>query len=54
MAAEVINGKSVKDMPVTGLSELQLSINTDAVKKLNINVPKELLDKAEKITGGVK
>lgn len=54
MAADVINGKSVKDMPVTGLSELQLSINTDAAKKLNINVPKELLDKAEKLTGGVK
>jgi putative ABC transport system substrate-binding protein len=54
MAAEVLNGKAVKDMPVKGLSELQLSINTDTVKRLDLKVPKDLLDKAEKLTGGVK
>lgn len=54
MAVDVINGKKVSDIPVTTLSELQLVINTDAAKKLGIQVPEDILSKAEKITGGVK
>lgn len=53
-AVEVLNGKSPKDIPVTTLKDMQLVINTDAAKKLNINIPTELNSKAEKITGGVK
>jgi putative ABC transport system substrate-binding protein len=53
-AVEVLNGKSPKDIPVTTLKDMQLVINTDSAKKLNINIPTELNSKAEKITGGVK
>jgi putative tryptophan/tyrosine transport system substrate-binding protein len=53
-AVEVLNGKSPKEIPVTMLKEMQLVINTDAAKKLNINIPEDIGSKAEKITGGVK
>jgi putative tryptophan/tyrosine transport system substrate-binding protein len=53
-AVEVLNGKSPKDIPVTTLKDMQLVINTDAAKKLNITIPEDLNSKAEKITGGVK
>jgi putative tryptophan/tyrosine transport system substrate-binding protein len=53
-AVEVLNGKSTKDIPVTTLKDMQLVINTDAAKKLNITIPEDLNSKAEKITGGVK
>ena len=48
------NGKSPKDIPITTLKDMQLVINTDAAKKLNINIPENLNSKAEKITGGVQ
>lgn len=54
VAVDVIGGKKPSDIPITTLSEMQLVINTDAAKKLNIIVPAEISDKAEKITGGVK
>jgi putative tryptophan/tyrosine transport system substrate-binding protein len=54
VAADVLNGKKPKDIPITTLKDMQLVINTDAVKKLKISVPKDIEDKAEKITGGVK
>lgn len=53
-AVEIINGKEPKDIPITLLEDLQLVINTDAVEKLKIDVPSDILDKAEKVTGGVK
>jgi putative tryptophan/tyrosine transport system substrate-binding protein len=53
-AVEVLNGKAPKDIPVTTLKEMQLVINTDAAKKLNITIPGDLNSKAEKITGGVQ
>ncbi len=53
-AVEVLNGKAPKDIPVTALKDMQLVINTDAAKKLNIKIPEELSNKAEKITGGVQ
>lgn len=53
-AVEIINGKEPKHIPITLLDDLQLVINTDAVEKLNINVPSDILEKAEKVTGGVK
>lgn len=54
VAVDVINGKKPKDIAITTLKDMQLVINTDALKKLNIAVPKDIEDKAEKITGGVK
>jgi putative tryptophan/tyrosine transport system substrate-binding protein len=54
VAVEVLNGKAPKDIPVTTLKDMQLVINTDAAKKLNITIPEDLNSKAEKITGGVK
>lgn len=53
MAVDVINGKTPKDMAITKLEELQMVINTDAAKKLNITIPEDIASKAEKITGGV-
>lgn len=54
VAVEVINGKQPKDIAITTLKDMQLVVNTDAAKKLKITVPKDIEDKAEKITGGVK
>lgn len=54
VAVDVIGGKKPSEIPITTLSEMQLVINTDAAKKLNISVPDDIIDKAEKITGGVK
>ena len=53
-AVEIINGKEPKDLPITLLEEMELVINTDAVKKLNITVPSDILEKADTVTGGVK
>lgn len=53
-AVEVINGKEPKDIPITVLEEMQLVINTDAAKKLNIEIPSDILEKADTVTGGVK
>jgi len=53
-AVEIINGKEPKDLPITLLEEMELIINTDAVKKLNITVPSDILEKADTVTGGVK
>lgn len=54
MAVDIIDGKSIKDIPISTLSEMQLVINTDAAKKLNITIPQDISSSAEKITGGVK
>jgi putative ABC transport system substrate-binding protein len=54
VAVQVLKGKKPSELPITTLSDMQLVINTDAAKKLNITIPKDLEDKAEKVTGGVK
>lgn len=54
VAVDVINGKKPTDIAITTLSEMQLVVNTDAAKKLNIAIPKDIEAKAEKVTGGVK
>jgi putative tryptophan/tyrosine transport system substrate-binding protein len=54
IAVDIINGKSPKDIPILTSSEMQMVINVDAVKKLNIVIPDDINNKAEKITGGVK
>ena len=52
-AVDIINGKKPQDTPITLLNEMQLTINTDAVKKLNITIPQDLEAAAEKVKGGV-
>jgi putative tryptophan/tyrosine transport system substrate-binding protein len=54
MAVDILNGKSTKDMPVATLTEMQIVVNIDAAKKLNIVIPEDISNKAEKVTGGVK
>lgn len=53
-AVDVISGKKPAEVPITTLSDMQLVINTDAAKKLNITIPKDIENKAQKVTGGVK
>lgn len=42
------DGKKPADMPIEYLTDVDLSINQDAAKALNITVPQELLDKSVK------
>lgn len=51
MAAEILEGKSIKDMPVSMLKETQLIINEDVAKKLGLNIPEEMLKKAVLVKG---
>ncbi|KZL92456.1 ABC transporter substrate-binding protein [Clostridium magnum] len=53
MAVEIIEGKKPNEIPITMLKDMQLVINEDAAKKLNIKIPEDLNSKAEKVTGGV-
>lgn len=53
MAVEIINGKKPSELPITTLKDMQLVINEDAAKKLNITIPDDLNSKAEKVKGGV-
>lgn len=52
-AIKVIKGKKSSEIPIETLDDLTIVINTDAAKKLNIQIPEELKN-AEMITGGVK
>lgn len=52
-AVQVLEGKQPKDIEITTQENLTITINTDVAKKLGIEIPKELLDKATKVTGGV-
>lgn len=54
MAVEILNGKAVSELPIKALSELSMVVNTDAAKKLNIEIPEDILSKAKKVTGGVQ
>ena len=54
MAVEVIEGKNPKDMEVTTLKDTELVINMDTAKKLNIEIPKELIERAKIIESGEK
>lgn len=52
VAIEIINGKKPQDMPITTLKDTELVINADSAKKLNINIPEDLMKKATIIGGG--
>lgn len=49
MAVEIIEGKDPKDMPIQTAKEFKLTINKDTLKALEIELPKDLEDKAEMI-----
>ncbi|MGK0466956.1 ABC transporter substrate-binding protein [Clostridium sp.] len=53
MAVDIIEGKKPSEIPITMLKDMQLFINEDAAKKLNIKIPQDLASKAEKVKGGV-
>lgn len=52
MAVEVLNGAKTQDMPIEILKDTTLSINTDTASKMNITIPKDLMDRAEIVKGG--
>ena len=50
MAAEILKGnKTVKDFPVEGADKTKLYINKSEMETLGIQIPKEVLDRAEMI-----
>lgn len=49
MAIEIIEGKNPEDMAVKTADEFSLTINKDTVKKLGLELPKELEERAEMI-----
>lgn len=53
-AAEVLNGKNPSDIEISTLSDMSVTINTDVAKKLNIIIPSDIDEKANKVTGGVE
>ena len=52
-AVEVIEGKKPSEIKIEKSSEMNVTINSDAAKKINIEIPKEIEEKAQIITGGV-
>ncbi|MGF7060169.1 ABC transporter substrate-binding protein [Brassicibacter mesophilus] len=52
MAVDIIEGKEIKDIPVSTLKETQLIINEDVAKKLGVEIPQDLLSRATVIKGG--
>ncbi len=51
MAVDIINGKEINDIPVSGVKETELIINKDIANKLGITLPEHLVEKAT-IVGG--
>lgn len=52
-AAELLNGKKPDEIEITTLSDMNITINTDVAKKLNIKIPSDIEESATKVTGGV-
>lgn len=53
MAVKIINGEKPQDMPIERLKETKLTINEDVAKKMNIQIPEDLKNKAIMVKGGV-
>ncbi len=51
MAVEILEGKSIKDIPVSMLKETELIINKDVAEELGVNIPEEMLKKAVLVKG---
>lgn len=52
MAAKVLGGDDIRQMPVSTLSNMELVINETAVEKLAITIPEDLKARAKMISGG--
>lgn len=50
-AVEIIEGKAPSDIEITTLSDMSIKINTDTAEKLNITIPANLDEKADKVGG---
>lgn len=53
-AAEILDGKKPSEIAIEPMKELKITINTDVADKLGIKIPNDILEAAEKVTGGVK
>ena len=53
-AAEILDGKDPSDIEIEAMKELEITINTDVAKKLNIKIPEDIESVAKKVTGGLK
>ncbi len=51
MAIDIIEGKEVKELPVSRPTETELTINKDIADKLGISLPEEILDGAVIVEG---
>lgn len=52
-AVEILEGKKPNEIEITTLSDMNITINTDVATKLNIEIPSDLDEKSNKVTGGV-
>ncbi|HHV39542.1 MAG TPA: ABC transporter substrate-binding protein [Tepidimicrobium sp.] len=51
MAIEILEGNKIKDMPVVGTEETELTINEDMVNSLGITLPDDILENAVMVEG---
>ena len=47
MAARVLKGEDVKNIPYETLTESKITINTDAAEKIGVTIPQSITDRAE-------
>jgi len=52
MAAKVLNGDDISEMPVSTLQEMELVINEETAEKLGITIPEDIKARAKMISGG--
>lgn len=53
-AVEVIEGKNPSDIEIEKSEDTTVTINYDVAKKINIEIPEKIKEKAQIVTGGVK
>ena len=47
MAARVLKGEDIKNIPYETLTESKITINTDAAEKIGVTIPQSITDRAE-------
>ena len=52
MAAKVLNGQDISQMPVSALQDMELVINESVAKELGLIIPEEIKVKAKMVEGG--
>lgn len=52
MAIEIIEGKDVRNIPVSNIEETELTINSEMAEKLGITLPQNISNKAVIVEGG--